>query len=105
MIESLILRDPAIKRVGFRASVERASEGQVDLHWLRIIPDAFLVTNGLVVAYEVEDTHRVDASKMKAYAKLWKLLDDVEWEMRLVIMDIRGGTMEADLRAAFWSRP
>lgn len=77
-------------------------DGQADLSWVRLVPDAFDVSSGLVVAYEVEDTHRVDRSKLRAYARLWFELDSVEWEFRLVILDIRGGRLEPNLAEVYY---
>ncbi len=82
--------------------VAEALEGQVDLAWVRLVPDAFEVSPGLVVAYEVEDTHRVDRTKLRAYARLWAELDATEWEFRLVILDIRGGRLEPNLTEVYY---
>lgn len=66
------------------------------------MPDAYEVSAGLVVAYEVEDTHRVDAAKMRVYARIWREFDDIGWEFRLVIMDIRGGRVEPNLAEVYY---
>lgn len=87
---------------GFKRMVAEALEGQVDLAWVRLVPDAFEVSPGLVVAYEVEDTHRVDRVKLRAYARLWSELDATEWEFRLVILDIRGGRLEPNLTEVYY---
>lgn len=80
-------------------------DGMADLKGFRLIPDAFEVSAGLAIVYEVEDTHRVDDVKLRAYARLWHALDDVEWELRLVIMDIRGGKMEPNLAEVYYHGP
>ena len=106
VVEHLQRQNPAIRTAGFKAALlgefeEQTGESiRADVAWLRIIPDAYEVSDGLVVAYEVEDTHRVDRAKMDLYARLWNGLDAAEvLEFRLVIIDIRGGRLEPDLRA------
>lgn len=88
------------KTTGFKKAIKSSIE--VDLSWLRIVPDAFEVSHGIAIAYEVEDTHRVDAKKMRAYARLWSELDAFEWDFRLVIIDIRGGRLEPNLSAVYY---
>lgn len=106
MIEHLQRRNPSIQTKGFKgalvAEVEALTGESIagDIGWFRAIPDAYEVSSGLAVVYEVEDTHRVDRKKMDAYARLWNHLDELEVvELRLVIVDIRGGRLEPDLRA------
>lgn len=74
----------------------------MDLPWVRVVPDAYEISPGLVVAYEVEDTHRVDAAKMRVYARIWREFDAIDWEFRLVIMDIRGGRVEPNLAQVYY---
>jgi hypothetical protein len=106
VIEHLQERNPSIRTGGFKRALldqfeEQTGESiKADVAWLRIIPDAYEVSDGLVVAYEVEDAHRVDNAKMDLYARLWNGMDAAEvLEFRLVILDIRGGRLEPDLRA------
>jgi len=87
---------------GFKRRLRESLEDQVEVGWLRLIPDAYEVSHGLVVAYEVEDTHRVDATKLRAYGRLWRELDAIEWEFRLVIVDIRGGRLEPNLAQVYY---
>lgn len=106
VVENLRRRNPEIRTSGFKgallAEYERLTgEDLTDaIRWFRAIPDAYEVSDGIAVAYEVEDTHRVDNDKMRLYARLWDALDALEvLEFRLVIVDIRGGAIEPDLRA------
>ena len=111
LVEWLQKKDPSVQTKGFRAAVKAMLEQELgievedQLSWLSMIPDAYRVSPGQVVAYEVEDTHRVSRKKMLKYARLWygfrELGDDELLEFRLVIMDIRGGVIEPDL-AAWW---
>jgi hypothetical protein len=105
VIASLCEANPHIRTKGFKRALldefDRLTGEDIAEHltWLRLIPDAFEIANGLAVAYEVEDTHRVDHAKMLAYARLWNGLAETETvEFRLVIIDIRGGRFEPDLR-------
>ncbi len=107
-IEDIQRRYPNAKTTGFRKAVaehyfdDYGIEVGDQLDWLSIIPDAYEVSQGLLIAYEVEDTHRVSDDKMRLYARLWSGLRDMECsEFRLVIMDIRGGRCEPDL-ARWW---
>jgi hypothetical protein len=67
-----------------------------------LIPDAYRIGNRCVTVYEVEDTHRVAADKLRLYARLWSQLDAMEWDCRLVIMDIRGGVFEPNLSEVYF---
>lgn len=95
--------NPRLKTRGFRQAVldqlfREWGEDDDQLRWLRVIPDAYEVDEGLIHAIEVEDTHRVDAKKMDVYAALWNTVEELEMgEVRLTIVDIRGGRCEADL--------
>lgn len=102
VIEELVREDPSRKTTGFRRALQEAVEDQTDLSWIRIIPDAYQVSVGLAIAYEVEDTHRVDRAKLRAYGRLWAELDSIEVEFRLVIIDIRGGRLEPNLSEVYY---
>lgn len=88
--------------VGFKKALKLAIEDQVDVTWIRIVPDAYEVRHGLVIAYEVEDTHRVDAKKLGIYSRIWSELDAIGWEFRLSIVDIRGGKVEPRLSEVYY---
>lgn len=100
LVEELVRRGAETQ--GFKRKLRVTLEDQADVSWLRLVPDAHEVSQGLVVAYEVEDTHRVDSAKMRAYARLWRELDAIEWEFRLVILDIRGGRLEPNLAQVYY---
>lgn len=56
------------------------------------VPDAYLIggTEGdcrVVTVWEVENTHRVEDDKMRAYAALANLLDEYYYYLRLVVVD------------------
>lgn len=101
-IEALLAEDESRRTTGFKKALQEAVEDQVDLGWVRIIPDLFLVSHGLSIAYEVEDTHRVDDEKLRTYARLWSELDAIGWDFRLVIIDIRGGRIEPNLSEVYY---
>lgn len=84
--------------------MRESTDSTVDLRAFRLIPDAYEISPGLVVVYEVEDTNRVDEAKLRAYSRLWRALDEVEWELRLVILDIRGGRLEPHLAEVYYHR-
>ena len=88
-----------LQTTGFKKAL-KVVEG--NFKWLKVIPDCYSISNGLVLVYEVEDTHRVSYDKLMTYARLWKELDAVEWELRLVIVDIRGGRLEPDLAIVYY---
>lgn len=100
-VEDLLREDPSRKTRGFKRALQDALE-DLDFSWLRIVPDAYLVTQGLAIAYEVEDTHRVDRAKLRAYGRLWAELHWEGWEFRLVIADIRGGRVEPNLSEVYY---
>lgn len=77
----------------------------MEIGWLRVVPDAFEISHRLAIVYEVEDTHRVDDAKLRAYGRLWHALDSAEWELKLVILDIRGGRLEPQLSTVFYHGP
>lgn len=99
VVATLCIREGASRR-GFCARLRKIVDS--DLTWWRWRPDAFAVSHGLVTAYEVEDTHRLDMPKLLAYARLWKQLDDHDIVFKLVVVDIRGGTWEPDLGVAYY---
>ncbi len=107
VIQLLQEENPSLKTRGFRQAVldqlyREWDEDDDKLRWLRVIPDAYEVVEGLIHIVEVEDTHRVNAKKMDVYARLWDTVEELEMgEVRLTIVDIRGGRMEADL-ARWW---
>lgn len=105
VVGDLLVKHPGSRTRGFKRSVTESLDGQLELPWLRIVPDLYEVSPGLVIAYEVEDTHRVDRSKLRAYARLWAALDELDWELRLVIVDIRGGRLEPNLAEVYYHQP
>jgi hypothetical protein len=82
---------------GFRKAVIAAVGSPGAFPWWRRRPDAYEIRHRQVVAYEVEDTHRIDDAKWADYGRLWRELDDLGWELTLVIRDLRGGVYEPDL--------
>lgn len=90
----------SVQTRGFVRALRKLTDS--DLSWWRWRPDAYEATRGYVVAYEVEDTHRLDHVKKAAYTRLWRQLDADDIELRLVVMDIRGGRWEPDLGAAYF---
>lgn len=86
---------------GFRKRLEKATEAS--FAWWKMIPDAYQLGAGLVIAYEVEDTHRVSMEKLRAYGRLWAELDELGWELKLVVQDIRGGTWEPNMADAYFT--
>ncbi len=101
-VQELLREDPSRKTRGFRGALQAVAEDQVDLSWVRVVPDAYQVSSGLAIAYEVEDTHRVDRAKLSVYGRLWAEFDQLGWEFRLVIVDIRGGRLEPNLSEVYY---
>ncbi len=101
-VRSLLEEDPTRKTKGFRGTIEKLAEDQLDLAWVRVVPDAYQASAGLVIAFEVEDTHRVDRTKLRVYGRLWAEFDSIGWEFRLVIIDIRGGRLEPNLSEVYY---
>lgn len=102
LVIARLVHDYAAETRAFRSTIERTLDAPKEFRWLKLIPDAYRIGNRCVTAYEVEDTHRVDADKLRAYARLWSQLDGMEWDFRLVIMDIRGGVFEPNLADVYF---
>ena len=78
----------------------------------RWLPDAYLVdaSDGVVVCYEVEDTHHLNRHKIRGYGRLWFALDEMGWDLHLITYDAYGnpricGFPETDIVANFRSGP
>lgn len=98
-----LVRDGA-RTTGFRRTLLERVEESDAFPWLTIVPDAYEVSSsGLVLAYEVEDTHRLTPEKLEVYARLWSELDERGLELRLVVIDIRGGRWEPSLETIWFS--
>ena len=56
------------------------------------VPDAFLIDdeNRTVVCYEIEDTHPLNVSSIRAYANAWYTLEYIFWDLHLIAYDIFG---------------
>ena len=83
---------PGAKRSGFK----RAVKSILSDHWhediderVRVIPDAYVIDEHekTVIVYEVEDTSRIDNTKMGSYVDLSWILDEEFWGLCLVVVD------------------
>ena len=99
LVAAVCAREKACRR-GFLAQLRKVVD--TDLTWFRLRPDVFTVHPGLVTVYEIEDTSRLCLRKLKLYAQLWNQLDSHDIELRLVVMDIRGGVWEPNLGVAYY---
>lgn len=62
--------------------------------WFRLIPDAYTLAHGLVIVYEVEDTHPVKGARLRDYLQLYKQLDDMDWELQVHVVSVTGHTIQ-----------
>lgn len=90
LIRALCIEFPQAQRRNFgRLFRERWPEEE---YKVTIIPDAFIVdeANKMIVAYEVEVSHRIPPDKMAVYADIGWFLDWVDWTLGLIRIDRYG---------------
>jgi hypothetical protein len=88
-----------LRTTGFVKALELAAGSKKNpiFKWVNVIPDAYTVVHGLVIVYEVEDTHPVKGDRLRIYMRLWQQLDDMDWELQVKIVNVSGHMMECPL--------
>ena len=94
IVAALMAHNPEIQNKGFARTVAKLSDS-VRLHEVArsILPDAFAITSGEVIIYEVADTNPIRASKAYRLAELDDELDDAGYRFRVVMLDYTGATI------------
>ena len=74
------------------------------LEEIRIAPDGYLFDHEReeVICYEVETSSPINEARLQPYVDWWWILDDLGWNLRLVILrgySCHGVAFEIDLRA------
>lgn len=105
--------DPSIHKYGFPRELRKIFKDNTPLNMvfrqgrtqtLGFTPDAFKVDSEgrEITLYEVEDSHRLTIRKLSIIVNLWWVLDDIGWDLRLILLDrYAASRKELDLRK--WS--
>ena len=85
------------------AELKLEPEDLKPLDKIRISPDGYLFDHPReeVICYEVETTSPINEERLQPYVDWWWILDDLGWNLRLVILrgyNCHGVAFEIDLR-------
>ena len=103
IVASIMARNPSVKDAGFRKAI-RAQFPDSDIgDCCRFVPDAFHISpeTETVTLIEVVDTNPIDAEKADKIADFSFALDDIEWEVVVLVLDYVGNVSAAVAGVAF----
>jgi hypothetical protein len=106
LVEKLLVEAGAQRRRFKRALISQLKidpEALGSLATLKMAPDGYLIDHerAEVICYEVETTSSIDEGRLVPYVDWWWYLDDLGWNLRLVIVrgyGCHGTAFEIDLR-------
>ena len=113
VVDLLRMEDPTIRKRGFPHELREILKDNTPQEMvfrkgrrqtLQFIPDAFRVDSEEqeITLYEVEDSNFLTIRKLSIIVNLWWVLDDMGWNLRLVVVD-RYGVNRKELDLHCWS--
>lgn len=92
-----------VSTTGFRQAIKRAFPDD-DIRCPNVIPDAYLITDDQIAAWEVELSSPLAAEKIEQYALLWAEIDATgeDTDFRLYSVDRHACEHEIDLQPFYY---
>ena len=87
----------------FGAALRSICEDEED--WKTAVqPDFYLIDRDAkrVTVFEVEDTSALTSKNLADYIEIFFLLDEYEWELRMLVFDRWGNSREMNMLQTYW---
>lgn len=101
VVDLLMMEDPSIRNHGFPSALRQIFKDNTPLamvfrqglrQTLGFTPGAFKVDSESqeVTLFEVEDFNKLSVQKLSTIVNLWWILDDIGWDLQLIVVDRYG---------------
>ncbi len=94
VVRRIVRHQPGARTRGFGKALLKEVFPEPEMYGqIGVVPDAYIIDKerDTIIVYEVQTTNRLDAYKLSVYRDLWWALDNIEWNLVLIVHDTRDG--------------